>query len=265
MPRRPRLGRSERVGDAAVEGGLRVRTARELLCDGTVAQEEDTARTAGRADGVRDHDDGLPRAVDRAEETEQLLGGAGVERTGRLVGKEHLRARDERAGHGGALLLAAGDLVGVFFEKAGNAEPVGERDKAGLHLAAALALQDEGEENVVLQREGVEKAEVLKDEAEVVTAEGRRALLGDLGEVLPAEEDRAAGGAVERREEVQKRGFAAAALAHDGDVLAALDGEGDAFERLDLRAAEAGGVGLGETADFKKGHGENSFPIFLSP
>lgn len=68
------------------------------------------------------------------------------------------------------------------------------RDKAGLHLAAALALQDEGEENVVLQREGVEKAEVLKDEAEVVAAEGRRALLGDLGEVLPAEEDRAAGG-----------------------------------------------------------------------
>lgn len=59
------------------------------------------------------------------------------------------------------------------------------RDKAGLHLAAALALQDEGEENVVLQREGVEKAEVLKDEAEVVAAEGRRALLGDLGEVLP--------------------------------------------------------------------------------
>ena len=75
----------------------------------------------------------------------------------------------------------------------------------------------------------------------------------------------AAGGTVERREEVQKRGFAAAALAHDGDVLAALDGEGDAFERLDLRAAEAGGVGLGETADFKKGHGENSFPIFLPP
>lgn len=99
----------------------------------------------------------------------------------------------------------------------------------------------------------------------MVTAEGRRALLRDLGEVLPAEEDRAAGGAVERREEVQKRGFAAAALAHDGDVLAALDGEGDAFERLDLRAAEAGGVGLGETADFKKGHGENSFPIFLPP
>ena len=99
----------------------------------------------------------------------------------------------------------------------------------------------------------------------MVTAEGRRALLGDLGEVLPAEEDRAAGGTVERREEVQKRGFAAAALSHDGDVLAALDGEGDAFERLDLGAAEAGGVGLGETADFKKRHGENSFPIFLPP
>jgi len=76
---------------------------------------------------VRDHHDGLARGVDLAEELQELVGRAGVERAGRLVGQQDLRAGDERAGDGGALLLSAGDLVGVLFEQRLDAEVVGER------------------------------------------------------------------------------------------------------------------------------------------
>ena len=78
--------------------------------------------------------------------------------------------------------------------------------------------------------------------------------LADLGKVPPVEQHRAGGGLVERGENVQKRRFAAAALAHDGDILAGFDGEVDIFERLDLAAAKARGVGLLKTGNSQDLH-----------
>ena len=60
---------------------------------------------------VRDHHDRLAELVDRlAQQRQHLLAGARVEVAGRLVGEQDGRARDERAGDGDALLLAAGEL-----------------------------------------------------------------------------------------------------------------------------------------------------------
>ena len=60
---------------------------------------------------VGDHDHRLVELVDRlAQQAEHLLGGVRVQVAGRLVGEHHRRAVHQRAGHGDALLLAAGEL-----------------------------------------------------------------------------------------------------------------------------------------------------------
>jgi len=57
---------------------------------------------------VRDHHRRLTERVDRvAQQGEDLAAGARVQVAGRLVGEHHARTRDERAGDGDALLLAA--------------------------------------------------------------------------------------------------------------------------------------------------------------
>ena len=82
-----------------------------LVDDVAVGQEQDPVGVAGGGRVVGDHDDGLAEFLDRlAQEAEQLGAGRGVERTGRLVGEDDLRARGERAGRGDPLLLPAGQL-----------------------------------------------------------------------------------------------------------------------------------------------------------
>ena len=86
------------------------------------------------------------------------------------VGSSASRMRglcDERAGNGGALLLAAGDLVGVLFQKLADAERFRNIDEAGAHLIVALAREDEREIDVILERERVEQVELLKHEPEI--------------------------------------------------------------------------------------------------
>ena len=149
------------------------------------------------------------------------------------------------------LLLSAGDLVGVLFQKLADAERFRNIDEAGAHLIVALAREDEREIDVILERERVEQVELLKHEPEMIAAERGGLAFADLGKVPPVEQHRAGGGLVERGENVQERRFAAAALAHDGDILALVHGEIDVAERLDRIAAEAGLIYLFQPGNFQ--------------
>ena len=124
-------------------------------------------------------------------------------------------------------------------------------DEAGAHLIVALAREDEREIDVILERERVEQVELLKHEPEMIAAERGGLAFADLGKVPPVEQHRAGGGLVERGENVQERRFAAAALAHDGDILALVHGEIDVAERLDRIAAEAGLIYLFQPGNFQ--------------
>jgi len=53
---------------------------------------------------------------DLAEQGEHLLPGAGVQRSGRLVGEHHLRPCDECPGDRDPMLLAAGELRGTVAQ-----------------------------------------------------------------------------------------------------------------------------------------------------
>ena len=64
---------------------------------------------------MRDHDDELILGY-LLEDIHDLHGGLGVERAGRLVGKQDIRIVHKRAGDGDALHLAAGHLVWLLVE-----------------------------------------------------------------------------------------------------------------------------------------------------
>ena len=93
---------------------------------------------------------------------------------------EFLRLRAlKRTRHGGALLLAAGDLVRVLLEQICNAELLRERQKLRLHLREMLARQNERQKNIILQGEGIKQVEILKNKPEVLAAERSNLFFAD--------------------------------------------------------------------------------------
>jgi 2-keto-3-deoxy-galactonokinase len=76
---------------------------------------------------VGDHHGRLAERVDRvAQQGEDLAAVVESRLPGRLVGEHHARARDERAGHGDALLLAAGELGRAVRQALAQADLVDE-------------------------------------------------------------------------------------------------------------------------------------------
>ena len=87
-----------------------------VVHDKAVLELDDAARVAyGKLRVMRDHDDELILGY-LLENIHDLHGGLGVERAGRLVGKQDIRIVHKRAGDGDALHLAAGHLVRLLVE-----------------------------------------------------------------------------------------------------------------------------------------------------
>ena len=219
-----------------------------------VLDEQHARGVAGRLDRVRDHEDGLTTAVDLLKQAQQLIRRTRIERTGRLIGQHELRLRDERAGDSYTLLLSAGELIRELLQQLRDAELPGDGREARGHLRIRLACEHERQEDIVLHGKRVEQVELLKHEAKLRAAKRRDLPLRDRAQRPAVEHDLAAGGFVECGKNVEQRGLTAAALAHDGDVLALLDREIHIAERLHLRAAEACGVNFLNVTNFQKRH-----------
>ena len=127
-------------------------SAGAVVDDGAVAQHHHPVGGGRGARVVRDHDHGLAELVDRAaQQPEHLGGGLGVEVAGRLVGEDHGGARDQRAGDGDALLLAARQLRRPVREAVAEADGVDER--AEPLLVDLRAGEHQRERDVLLRAE----------------------------------------------------------------------------------------------------------------
>ena len=141
-----------------------------------------------------------------------------VERPQRLVHQERLRSPDYGAAKRNALAVAAGQFRGLAREQMLDAqEPRGFAHPLA-DLAARHALAFERKADVLLDIHMRIEREQLEDEGDVAR---RRAAEGD---VLPVEQDAAAGGKLETGDHAQRRRLAAAGRAEQGK-------EGPAFDR----------------------------------
>ncbi|MPM52942.1 hypothetical protein SDC9_99706 [bioreactor metagenome] len=163
----------------------------------TVLDKQHPLGMAGRLDAVGHHENGLPLPVNLTEQPQQVLGGAGIQRACRLVCQDELRLCDERPGHGGALLFAAGHLIGEFPQQTGDAQLFGHGRQARLHIRIMRARQHQRQQNVIPQREGVQQIKILKHKAEVIPAEGGQLPLAYHAQAPAAQQHLAAGGLIQ--------------------------------------------------------------------
>ena len=139
----------------------------------TVLDEQHPLSAARRLCGVRDHKYGLTALVYLAEQRQQLVGAAAVERSGWLVRKEQLGLGYHRASRCGALLLTAGYLVGVFIQQGGYPEQLGGALQLRLHCRVLLAPEHQREQYIIPDGERVQQVEFLENEPKIVPAEIR--------------------------------------------------------------------------------------------
>src|SRR6478609_3912635 len=222
-----------------VLGTVRARVGEELLRgvlldDRAVGHEDDpVGGGAGEAHlvGDDDHRHALLGEVDH--DVEDLLDHLRVEGGGGLVEEHHLRLHRQRAGDRDALLLAAGELGGVLLGLVADAHAV--EQLAGLLLGLGLAHAadlDRAERDVLEDRLVGEEVEALEDHADLGAQGGERLAL--LREVLAIEGDRSLVDRLQPVDRAAERGLARAGRPdHDHD-LAALDGELDVLECMEL-------------------------------
>src|SRR5256885_698938 len=150
------------------------------------------------------HDQSRAELVHANEKLDDLPAGHWIEVPSRLVGDEDLRATHERARDRGALLLAAGELIGEVI--ASLREPDQRKGALGLlaRLFFGVTRDQERETDVLGDRSSREELEVLEDDADPA------AQLGDSrtahpDDVLPIDPDPARRGELIADEKADER------------------------------------------------------------
>ena len=120
-----------------------------------------------------DHDGDAVLPVEPDEQAHHLVGGVGVECPRRLVGQHHTAGSPTSAPRDRhALLLAAGELVGLVVQPVAHAHLAQDRPCAAAHLAPAEPPVDQRQRHVLLGAEVRQQVEGLEHEADVGIAEG---------------------------------------------------------------------------------------------
>jgi hypothetical protein len=101
-----------------------------------------------------------------------------------------------------------------------------------------------GELDIGLRGDSGKQVEALEDETNLGATQAGALRVGEAGEVLALNDERAGCGGGEAAEDVEEGGFAGAGGADDGDELAGVDGEVDVAQGFDLEFA--GAVGFAE-------------------
>ena len=214
---------------ASMSGSLR---RRPVMGDVAVEEMDDAVRVGRHIGLVGDHGDGdAGVAVERGEQFHDVAAGRRVEVAGRLVGEDDLRAGDDGPRDGDTLLLAAGKLVGIVAGAVGKAD-LGERlERQTPPLGRRHAAIDQRQLDILDRRGARQQVEALEDEAEEMTADPRLMAGVEVADADAVEGIGAGGRPVEAAQDVHRRRLARAAGPHDGDELAARNGEVDAFQR----------------------------------
>ena len=120
-----------------------------------------------------------------------------------------------------------------------SASPTTRSAVVGALAALGLAelRQQQRQLHVLARGEHRDQVEELEDEADVLGAEARELVLGQLVQQPARDRDAALGRPVEAREQVQERRLARARRPHQRHEAAALDRERDVLERVHLVGA----------------------------
>ena len=202
-----------------------------------------------------DHDDGVAvLLVDGLYELQYLLAGLVIQRAGGLIAKQDVRILNDGTANGGALLLAAGKLVGQFsavIPQAQQVEQLIHIQRAAGEVSAHLDVFPHGQ----VRDEVVH----LEDVAQMAAAVEGQGLLVHIGHTLAVDKNVAGVGAVDAAQDVEQRGLAGAGRPQQHAEFAFFHGQVDAFQHLDPVFTAA--KGLFDLIQFKK---HRNAPLLVS-
>ncbi len=178
-----------------------------------------------------------------AQQGHHLGAALAVERAGGLVGEDDAAAVHQRAGDRHALLLAAGELVGLVLQAIGQAQRGEQFGRARMARLRRHAGVDRGDLDVLLCGGRGDQVVALEHEAEGLAPQLRKLVAVQARHVAPHEAIGAAARAVQAAEDVHQRGLARARGAHDGDELAGVDLQRHVVQHLHRQLAAAVGLG----------------------
>lgn len=156
---------------------------------------------------------------------------------------------DEGTGEGGALHLAAGELVGAVVAAIGQADGFKQIAGAGFSDGIGTAGEEEGKKDVFFHGEGRKKVEELENKTDFQLAEAGEGIVvhGVDGKALQV--NLTGSGGIEGSKNVQESAFATPAGPRNGHDFPGKDFEGDPAESLHLGIARL--IGLMEIACFE--------------
>ncbi len=161
-----------------------------------------------------------------AQQLQYAVRGIGIEVAGRFVGQHQFRPVRQRSRNRHALHLAAGQLarivVGALFQADRRQHLGGARQ--------GLVVQQQGQGDVLLQRQVRQHVERLEHEADALAPQARGGIVVQRRHGLAVDQDFAAVGAVQTRNKIEQGRFADAGISHDGDIFAGAQGEIEAVE-----------------------------------
>ena len=229
------LGRDPHLGPhPQAELGRRLLgvAAADLVADDAALVELDhaSAHVVDHLAVVGDDDDGRAGLVDPVEQLHHADRGDRVEVAARLVGEQQRRVVDEGAGDRDALLLAAGELVGVAVQLGREADQAQRLRHLGADRGAAGADHLQRVGDVVVDGAVGEQLEVLEDRADVAP-QLRDLLLRQGADVAAGDADAAVGGRLVADQGLDQGRLAAAGRADEEDEFAAVDRQRDPVER----------------------------------
>src|SRR5262245_44633600 len=208
------------------------RAGRGVGDDPAIAQGQQAVRVDRRLRSVGDHHHGLLELVDGLpKQAQYVLGRLRIQVAGRLVGKDDGGTRDQRAGHGDPLLLAAGELGRQVV--AAVLQPDRREQLIEPLLVRLPAGNRQRQDQVLLGRQDGQQVEELEDEAELVAAQLRQVSVVELGDVGPVDQDPATGRAIEPGEHMEQGGLPRAGRAHDRREAVALELHAHVTQRVD--------------------------------
>ena len=201
-----------------------------LLQDVAAVHEQDSgAHLPGKAHLVGDHHHGHALVGQLLHDLQHLAHHLGVQGGGGLIKEHDLGLHGQGPHNGDALLLAAGELVGIGVRLVLQIDPLqqGEGQRVGLLLPHELGL-DRGQGDVLADGHVGEEVEVLEDHAHLA-ADGVDIHLG-VGDDGAVKGDGALGGLLQQVEAAQEGGLSGAGGSDDDHLLPLADGLGDVIQ-----------------------------------
>ena len=189
---------------------------------------------------MRDHYYGDALPVQFPQQRQDLLLAGGIQVTRGFVGEDDARPVDQGAGDGDALLLPAGQFVGLVV-RALPQPHLGEQFLGALEIEAMAGI-DQRHGHVLVGGGARQQIELLKDKSDGLAPQHRQVVFVEVGH-FPAKEPIGTGlGGIEQADDMHEGGLAGTGGPGDGDVLPRRDLEGDATQGIHRGVAH--GVGL---------------------